>query len=87
MRNPAQIAFLKGNTTYEIVVIYENEGRLLKLLQPEEDLKYIIVLPRSSMAASLRLPKAPCLFATVDYNGQEEPTVTFYTEAIADETI
>ena len=84
---PAQIAFLKGNTSYEIVVIYENEGHLLKLLQPEDDLKYIIVLPRSSMAASLRLPKAPCLFATVDYNGQEEPTVTFYTEAIAHESI
>ena len=84
---PAQIAFLKGNTTYEIVVLYENEGHLLKLLQPEEDLKYIIVLPHSSMAASLRLPKAPCLFATVDYNGQEEPTVTFYTEAISHESI
>lgn len=84
---PAQIAFLKGNTTYEIVVLYENEGHLLKLLQPEEDLKYIIVLPHSSMAASLRLPKAPCLFATVDYNGQQEPTVTFYMEEIAHETI
>jgi hypothetical protein len=69
------------------VVLYENEGHLLKLLQPEEDLKYIIVLPHSSMAASLRLPKAPCLFATVDYNGQEEPTVTFYMEEIAHETI
>ena len=84
---PAQIAFLKGNTTYEIVVLYENEGHLLKLLQPEEDLKYIIVLPHSSMAASLRLPKAPCLFATVDYNGQEEPTVTFYMEEIAHESL
>jgi len=84
---PAQIAFLKGNTTYEIVVLYENEGHLLKLLQPEEDLKYIIVLPHSSMAASLRLPKAPCLFATVDYNGQEEPTATFYMEEIAHESL
>ena len=84
---PAQIAFLKGNTTYEIVVLYENEGHLLKLLQPEEDLKYIIVLPHSSMAASLRLPKAPCLFATVDYNGQKEPTVTFYMEEIPHESL
>ena len=84
---PAQIAFLKGNTTYEIVVLYENEGHLLKLLQPEEDLKYIIVLPHSSMASSLRLPKAPCLFATVDYNGQEEPTVTFYMEEIPHESL
>lgn len=84
---PAQIAFLKGNTTYEIVVLYENEGHLLKLLQPEEDLKYIIVLPHSSMVASLRLPKAPCLFATVDYNGQEEPTVAFYMEEITHESL
>ena len=84
---PAQIAFLKGNTTYEIVLLYENEGHLRKLLQPAEDLKYIIVLPHSSMAASLRLPKAPCLFATVDYNGQEEPTVTFYMEKITHESL
>lgn len=77
---PSQIAFLKGNTMYEIVVIYEGEGSLLRLLQPEEELKYIIVLPHIAMADRLRLPKAPCLLATVDYNGQEEPTVTFYTE-------
>ena len=60
-------------------MLYENEGSLLKLLQPEEDMKYIIILPYISMASSLRLPKAPCLFATVDYEGQEEPTVTFYS--------
>ena len=77
---PSQIAFLKENTTYEIVVLYESEGSLLRLLQPEEDMKYIIILPYISMASSLRLPKAPCLFATVDYEGQEEPTVTFYSE-------
>ena len=79
---PSQIAFLKGNTMYEIVVLYEGEGHLLKLLQPEEDLKYIIVLPRISMAASLRLPNAPCLLATVDYEGEEEPTVTFYKQEV-----
>ena len=75
---PAQIAFLKGNTSYEIVVIYENEGHLLKLLQPEEDLKYIIVLPHISMRERLRMPTAPCLLATVDFAGESEPTVTFY---------
>ena len=32
---PSQIAFLKENTIYEIIVLYENEGSLLKLLQPE----------------------------------------------------
>ena len=76
---PAQIAFLKGDVSYEIVVIYEDEGSLLKLLQPEEDMKYIIVLPNISMAHKLRLPKAPCLFATVDYTGADEPTVKFYS--------
>ena len=84
---PAQIAFLKGNTSYEIVVIYENEGHLLKLLQPEEDLKYIIVLPHISMLSSLRLPKAPCLFATVDFAGEAEPIVTFYSEGNTHETV
>lgn len=84
---PAQIAFLKENTSYEIIVLYEKEEHQLKLLQPGEDLKYIIVLPHISMAASLRLPKAPCLLATVDYDGQEEPTVTFYSEEETHETI
>lgn len=76
---PSQIAFLKGTTSYEIVVIYEGECHLLKLLQPDDDIKYIIVLPNISMRNDLRLPKAPCLLATVDYTGEDEPTVTFYT--------
>ena len=32
------------------------------------------------MAASLKLPKAPCIFATVDYNGRDEPEITFYSQ-------
>jgi len=80
---PSQLFFLKENTGYEIVVLYEGEESHLRLLQPEEDLKYIIVLPHISMAAKLKLPKAPCLFATVDYQGQEEPSVIFYSEEVA----
>lgn len=79
---PSQLFFLKENTGYEIVVLYEGEESHLRLLQPEEDLKYIIVLPHISMAAKLKLPKAPCLFATVDYNGQDEPNVIFYSEEV-----
>ena len=77
---PSQLFFLKDNTGYEIVVLYEGEGANLKLLQPEEDLKYIIVVPHISMAKNLKLPKAPCLFATVDYKGSDEPEVNFYKE-------
>lgn len=80
---PSQIFFLKENCGYEIVVLYEGEQSLLRLLQPQEDLKYIIVLPHISMAARLRLPDAPCLFATVDFQGAEEPEVTFYSEEVA----
>lgn len=80
---PSQLFFLKENIGYEIVVLYEGEEHLLKLLQPEEDLKYIIVLPHISMASKLKLPKAPCLFATVDYQGGDEPAVTFYSEDIS----
>ena len=79
---PSQLFFLKDNIGYEIVVLYEGETNLLKLLQPAEDLKYIIVLPVISMAEQLKLPKAPCLFATVDFRGAEEPEVTFYSEDI-----
>ncbi len=76
---PSQIFFLKENVGYEIVVLYEGEESLLRLLQPQDDLKYIIVLPRISMAEKLMLPKVPCLFATVGFEGAEEPEVTFYS--------
>ena len=64
----------------EIVVLYEGEGNLLRLLQPQDDLKYIIVLPHISMAAKLKLPKAPCLFATIEFQGKDEPEILFYSE-------
>lgn len=84
---PSQIFFLKENIGYEIVTIYEGEEHLLKLLQPEDELKYIIILPHISMAAKLKLPKAPCLFATVDFHGENEPEIIFYTEGdVADGT-
>lgn len=77
---PSQLFFLKENMGYEIVVLYDGEQNLVRLLQPEDDLKYIIVLPNISMANSLKLPKAPCLFATVDFKGEDVPEVTFYSE-------
>ena len=79
---PSQIFFLKGCTGYEIVVLYEDEQHLIKLLQPEEDIKYILVLPHINMARHMKLPKAPCLFATVDYDGGDEPKVSFYHEGV-----
>ena len=78
---PAQIFFLKENVGYEIVVLYDDEQHLMRLLQPQEDdLKYIIVVPHISMAQSLYVPKDPCLYATVDFEGREEPHITFYSE-------
>ena len=68
---PSQIFFLKENVGYEIVVLYEGEESLLRLLQPRDDLKYITVLPRISMAEKLMLPKVPCLFATVGFDMEE----------------
>ena len=76
---PSQIFFLKDNIGYEIVVLYDGEQHLTRLLQPDDDLKYILVLPHIVMARELQLPKAPCLFATVDYAGGDEPGITFYT--------
>ena len=77
---PSQIFFLKDNIGYEIVTLYDGEEHLLRLLRPEDDLKYIIIVPTITMAANLKLPKAPCIFATVDYNGRDEPDITFYSE-------
>ena len=78
---PAQIFFLKENVGYEIVVLYDGEQHLMRILQPQEDdLKYIIVVTHISMAQSLYVPKVPCLYATVDFEGREEPHITFYSE-------
>ena len=63
------------------MVLYDGEQHLARLLQPQEDLRYIFVLPHIRMAQELVLPNVPCLFATVDYNGQEVPNVRFYTES------
>ena len=76
---PSQIFFLKENVGYEIVVLYEGERHLSRLLQPQEDLKYIIVVPNAQTASKLTLPQAPCLFATVSFQGKEEPEVQFFS--------
>ena len=41
---PSQIFFLKEDIGYEIVVLYDGEQHLARLLQPQEDLRYIFVL-------------------------------------------
>ena len=76
---PSQLFFLKQQTGYEIIVIGAEEGHLLKLLQPADDIKYIIVLPDIAMVQGLRLPHAPCLFAVLKgaLDGKE-PHITFY---------
>ena len=70
---------MKQQTGYEIIVIGAEEGHLLKLLQPEDDIKYIIVLPDIAMVQGLRIPHEPCLFAVLkDEQDVKEPHITFY---------
>lgn len=77
---PAQIYFLKHEIGYEILVFYEAEKHLIKLLQPQADTKYIFVIPNIALTSKLQLPRAPVLFATVDYNSQDAiPQVLFYS--------
>lgn len=84
--DPAQLYFLKENAGYEIVVLYEGEEHQVKLLRPDEDLKYIIVVPNTEMIPHLKVPNVPCLFATVDFAGNDEPEVHFHSqEDVADE--
>ena len=80
---PSQLFFLKENTGYEIVVLYEGEQHLAKLLHPQEDLKYIFVVPNLQMAGQLVLPPVPCLFSTVEFQGEEEPQVHFFAEELS----
>lgn len=74
---PSQIFFLKEDVGYEIVVIYDGEEDRMRLLQTEENKKFIIVVANPSQIPKLRLPDAPCLFATVDFEGEEIPDVHF----------
>lgn len=75
---------LKENVGYEVVVLYDGEQHLTKLLQPQdEETKYILVLPHIRMASQLILPNAPCLFSTVEFHGEEEPEVLFYSEEVS----
>ena len=76
---PSQIFFLKENIGYEIVVLYEGEEHLTRLLRDKEDTRYIIVTPDISTVTRLALPDVPCLFATVENTGSAEPNVKFYT--------
>ncbi len=75
---PAKLFFLKGQTGYAVVVLERGEEHLLRLIEPEEDTKYIIVVEDAGMLQVLRPPNAPCLFAVVADNGDEEPHITFY---------
>ena len=61
-------------------MLYQDEGHLLRLLQPQDDLKYIIVVPDITMVPELPLPEAPCLFATVTLTDSGGADVTFYSE-------
>lgn len=71
---PSQIFFLKENIGYEIMVLYDGEQHLTRLLQiDDEDTKYIFVTPDVGYTQELVLPETPCLFATVTE-----------TEAVAD---
>lgn len=63
---------------YEIIVIYDGEEDRMRLLQPEEDKKYIIVVSNPSRISKLRLPDAPCLFATVDFERQRNSECSFF---------
>ena len=82
---PSQVFFLKENMGYEILVLNDGERHLTRLLQPQEELKYIFVVPNLSMVGTFHIPDVPCIYATVSFDGeQEEPNVTFYSEEVAE---
>ena len=64
----------KEDIGYEIVVLYDGEQHLTRLLQPREDL---VVYPRYQHAG-VGLAICAHLFATVDYNGQETKKAVLY---------
>ena len=77
---PSQVFFIKDGIGYEILVLREGEQHLTMLLQPQEDRKYIIVLPEPSLGRKLQLPEVPCLFAVLTYGSADIPGVKFYRQ-------
>lgn len=77
---PSQIYFLKENTGYEILVLNEGEQKLPTLIDPIEDMKYIIVVPNPDYIPATAIPDAPVIFATVEYKCAEHPRVLFFAE-------
>ena len=77
---PSQIYFLKDGCGYEIVVLNEGEQYLTRLLQPDEGLKYILVIPNENMIPYIELPDVPCMFAVIQSVPGAAPEVTFYTK-------
>lgn len=76
---PTQIFFLKDGIAYEILVIAQGEEYVTRLLNPQGNQKYIIVLPDLDTAKRLTLPNAPCLFAIVHrVEGENAPAIKFY---------
>ncbi len=83
--HPSQLFFLKENVGYEVVVLFDGEEYLARLLPEDRDVKYIIVVENVGMIARMPLPDAPCVFATLEYPENAEPVVRFYTEGNEDE--
>lgn len=77
---PSQVFFMKDGVGYEILVLRAGEHHLTRLIQFQENMKYIFVLPEISMGKQLMLPDAPCLFAMLSHGSTEIPEVKFYKQ-------
>ena len=77
---PAQVFFLKEGIGYEILVISQGDEYCTRLLKPQENQKYILVVPDLQTAKRIWLPEAPCLFAVLHtIEGEDVPEIKFYT--------
>ena len=77
---PSQLFFLKENTGYEIVVLYEGEQHLGKAAPSPGGFEVHLCCAQPPDGWPATLPLAPCLFSTVEFQGEEEPQVHFFAE-------
>ena len=75
---PSQLFFLLENKGYEVIVLDEGDEDLLKRVQFNSEVTYIVVLPTMEMRKSLIKINAPCIFATIDYTDAKRPKPSFY---------
>ncbi len=74
---PAQIYFIKDMVGYNIIVLQQGEGAMLRLLPEDDTLKTIVVIPNMEMVSELPVGDGT-VFAVYQSGEDIEPKIEFF---------